>query len=266
VETHRTSAPAQRSPESPSPQPPDRTPDSAGTRTSAPPHEEAPGSPPKQHWRQLLAGSSAREVLARILNGDPLALRAHVVERLVARAYLLDADRVHLRSLARCARHALRYRGQPELETWLRGIVDEALLDLLREDAEGERANVAPSADELAAYVELARPLGLEPAAMRAVCVAHNQLPSPERHAFHALVIEGRSLDELARDWREPATEIARRARRGLEAVLVAANRAPCEPTEVDAARAPVRGATAAPRSNPAKRAKQPKPSRGGPP
>jgi len=176
----------------------------------------------RPHWRQLLSGSSSREVLGRIHPGDPLELRRLAGERLRERAWLCDADRVFVRAVARCARFAVRYRGQPELKAWLGERVDEALADLLREDLEAERADQPPEPEASAAYEDLARPLGLPPAAMRGVCVAFNQLPEPERRAFFALVIESRSLDELARASGEPATEIARRARRALDAVLVA--------------------------------------------
>jgi hypothetical protein len=58
---------------------------------------------------------------------------------------------------------------------------------------------------------------------MRRVCLAHNLLPDAERQAFHALVIAGRSLEDVARATDTPAVEVARRARRGLEVVLAAA-------------------------------------------
>ena len=165
-------------------------------------------------WRALLAGGSPREILARLVDCDPLGLRAVVYERLRARAYLLEADRVFLRSLARVARYAPRYRGEPELAIWLAERVDEALLDLLDEDREG----AALAEDTLAG---LARPLGLDPAAMRAACARFHALPEEERRTFFALVVEGRDLDELARDSGESATGIARRARHALLTVIL---------------------------------------------
>jgi len=197
--------------------------------------EKASAGARRPHWRQLLSGSSPREVLARLLNGDPLGLAGVVAERLRARAYVLDADRVLLRALARCARFALRYRGQPELEAWLSERVDEALLDLQREDLEAERSGRPAEPHELAAFEDLASPLGLEPAAMRGVCVRFNLLAEGERRAFFALALEGRSLDLLAREWNDSATEIARRARRALEALL-ASSAPPASPTSSPAA------------------------------
>jgi len=178
-------------------------------------HHPYPSSGPD--GRALLAGGSPREILARLVDGDPLGLRAVVYERLRARAYLLEADRVFLRSLARVARYAPRYRGEPELALWLAGMVDEALLDLLDEDREG--AAPAPPADDTLAG--LARPLGLDPGAMRAACARFHALPEEERRTFFALVVEGRDLDALARDSGESATAIARRARKALLTVIL---------------------------------------------
>lgn len=185
----------------------------------------AAGAPVREHWRGLLAGMSPREALARLLQGDPLELRRIVAQRLAERAFLFDADRVHLRALAHCARYAMRYRGSPPIDVWLTQIVDQATLDLLREDVEAERRGAPTDLEEHAAFVDLARPLGLEPQAMRRACLAHNLLREPERQAFHALVVCGRGLDDVAREQNQSAVEVARRARRGLEAVLIAADK-----------------------------------------
>lgn len=179
----------------------------------------------RARWRQLLAGSTPREVLARLVPQDPLKLRELVAERLRARCYLCDADRVFLRSLARVARFAVRYRGQPDITTWLQGLVDEALLDVLREERESELPGAQVDAVTHAAFVDLARPLGLDPAAMRGACSRFNQLPETERSAFFALLIDGRELDELARSTSKSATELARSARRGLELLLTSSAR-----------------------------------------
>jgi DNA-directed RNA polymerase specialized sigma24 family protein len=170
--------------------------------------------------RSLLAGGTPREILCRIVQGDPLELRAHVARRLRADAYVFDADRVHLRALARCARFANRYPGRPDLDEWLDQIVREAIEDLLREDLELARSLDRDGAEPSAAFTALARPLGLDPAAMRRACAAFNRLGAADREAFFELLIEGRSLDELARARGEGATELARRARRALEVLL----------------------------------------------
>ena len=171
-------------------------------------------------WRAVLAAASPREVLARLMGGDPLGLAAVVEERLRARAYLFDADRVFLRTAARCARLAVRYRGDPPIARWLAERADEALLDLLRTDAESDLRGEPPPPERLAAFQVLARPLGLDPARMHRACLAHNQLPQEQRRAFRELLIEGRSLDELAANGGRSATDIARAARAALLVVL----------------------------------------------
>lgn len=179
-----------------------------------------PTSSGAARWTALFAGGSAREILSRIVQGDPLSLRDQVARRMRDAAYLLDADRVHLRSLARCARAAVRYRGRPELCEWLAAIVDESMDELVREDQEAARSSTPDVGAHPGAFCALARPLGLEPEAMRSACVLFNRLPMPERRAFFDLVIEGRSLDSVAHDSGEGATEIARRARRALDVLL----------------------------------------------
>jgi hypothetical protein len=171
-------------------------------------------------WRRVLAGASPREVLARLMNGDPLGIAAVVEARLRARAYLFDADRVFLRTAARCARLAVRFRGDPPLERWLAERADEALGDLLRADAERELRGEPPGPENLAVFDVLARPLGLDPARMHRACLAHNQLPEAQRRAFREVVIEARSIDALAAGDSRSATEIARAARAALRCVL----------------------------------------------
>jgi hypothetical protein len=176
--------------------------------------ETAPG------WRSLLQGRSPKEILSRIVAGDPLRLRALCGRRLEAQALLLDADRVFLRALALTARAAPRYRGQPEIEEWLEARADEALQELLEEADEAPGCAAGPRAP--GAFETLSKPFGLDPDALRRACARFHRLPLSDRRAFFDLVLHAGSLDELAHARGESATEIARRARRGLEAWLAA--------------------------------------------
>jgi DNA-directed RNA polymerase specialized sigma24 family protein len=205
----------------------------------------------------LLSGGTPREILCRIVQGDPLEMRDRVARRLRAGAYLVDADRVQLRALARCARFAQRYTGRPDLATWLDEIVDAAIEDLLREDAGADGDAEASEAAPDTAFVALARPLGLEPSAMRRACAAFNRLPVPDRRAFFDLVIDGGSLDELARRSGENASELARRARRALDVLLQAPSAAPASREKESA-----REKESHRRASPAPEPTTPKPSR----
>lgn len=179
---------------------------------------ESGGARAALDWRRWLAGASPREVLARIVPGDPLGLRARVARRLGERALLLDADRVHLACLARCGRAAPRYRGHPALDEWLDARVEETLDDLLEARAE-PRAEATEEA-RADAFALLAPRLGLEARALREAARAFHALPLVDRRAFFALVLEQRPLDGLAREAGESASAYARRARRALLVLL----------------------------------------------
>lgn len=168
--------------------------------------------------RALLAGATPREVLARLIAGDPLGLRARVASGLAGEALFLDPDRAFLRTAAHVARFAARYRGQPELDAWLDARVQAALRELVEEEREHcVHGRAAP-----AALAELAPKLKLEPAALARACVALNNCERVERRAFRALVIEARELDVAARELGSTPSETGRAARRALEAALAA--------------------------------------------
>ena len=183
-------------------------------KASPPACPELPRTEVGSGARALLQGRSPKEILSRIVGGDPLHLRARVGRALEEQALFLDADRVCLRALALTSRAAVRYRGQPELEEWLGARVDEALAELLEEGPE--------SGGAAGAFESLATPLGLDPRALGRACGRFHRLPLADRRAFFDLVLQARSLDDLARASAESATEIARRARRGLDALLAA--------------------------------------------
>ena len=173
-----------------------------------------PSSPrPARGWRTILAGSGSSALLPRLLQGDPLDLRARVARALERRALVLDAERAFLRAVARTARLAQRYRGEPALGTWLDQRVDEALDQLLGEDRQGELLQ-APSG----ACPSLCRPLGFEPCDARRILTALNSRPLAERRAFWELVVAGKSFDGLG----PQAVSTARRARAALVALLEA--------------------------------------------
>lgn len=173
-------------------------------------------------WRTVLAGTP-REVLARLVQGDPLGVRGAVANRLRSGCVLLDADRVHLRVVARIARSAARYRGRPGVDEWVDGHVLRILGEVIREDHEAARGRAATGKEASDAFSALAGPLGLDPRSMRKACASFNVLPLADRAAFIDLVLRNRSLDDLARELGEGATQIARRARRALDVVLEAA-------------------------------------------
>lgn len=207
----------------------------------APARSAAPCEPRRRADRELdlacLLVGSPREVLARILPEDPLDVRDAVVAVLRAQCVFLDADRVHLRALARIARAGLRFAGaRTDLASWIRAEVAGAVDEVVREEAE-----VRP-VDSGSTFVQFARPLGLDPEAVRRGCAAFNRLPHADRAAFFALVVRSVGLEALARETGESPSMLGRRARRGLDAVLHANHpelppAVPSQPTPVEVSR-----------------------------
>ncbi len=191
---------------------------------------------PVPAWQTLFAGSP-REVLSRLVQDDPLGVRGRIARRLRADALLLDGDRVHLRTFARISRSAGSYRGRPDPTEWVAGLVAESVEEIVREMHEQARrrarsredrartgspdpTKVADEAREADAFDVLAGPLGLDPGSMRTACAEFDVLPFADRTAFFDLVLESRDLDACARAAGVNASELARRARRGLDAIL----------------------------------------------
>ena len=143
---------------------------------------------------ELLRDGTTREVLRRIWEGDPLKLGDLCEERLDERALLIDVTRAQSRAMALVAHAASRFDGQKPFAPWLRERVDAALDDLLDEDGEDERAGVPPSEPWDPRFAFLSEVLGIEPGLARRACVLFNALPHPERRAFWAVVIEGKSI------------------------------------------------------------------------
>jgi hypothetical protein len=161
-----------------------------------------------------------REVLARLVTDDPLGMRARLAARLRERALLVDGERVLLRAFAHVASHASTWRGRPALADWLRARLDEATDDVLAEEEDLALDGRSPSLGPTSTWRLLARPLGLDPARMRAGCGAFNRLPLDAREAFHRVVLEGEELEHVARDLDQPLGVVARGARAGLLALV----------------------------------------------
>jgi hypothetical protein len=179
----------------------------------------------------LLLTGSAREVLARIVGGDPLAIRARVAARLRARALLIDLERAALRTFALVARDSLQWRRRPDLETFLSERVERALDQLLGEESAAllEPAGPRPASTVPATFDHLARPLGLDPRGLQRACARFHTLAPEVREAFFLVLLEDRSPESLAAD-RPAAARLARRARRALDA-LRGARPAPPHPS-----------------------------------
>ena len=176
------------------------------------------GRTPLTDPRELFAGGSPREVLGRLLDGDPLDIGERTRLRLKAKALLLDAERWTLRSMARVAFAAPRWDGTSALLEWIDQQVDRAASDLLDED---RAALHQPPAQEESdsRYAFLTQALGIEPEIALRACVVFNDLPDHVRRAFWALVVEGKSFARCVSEGLGTREQVQADGRRALTAL-----------------------------------------------
>jgi hypothetical protein len=162
----------------------------------------------------LVLLGSPREVLARIVPGDPLGLRARVSRALRARALLLEGERVLLHALALVAHRAAAWRGRPELGAWLDERVQEAIASALEGMGDEESGPSSPDSHAL-----FAGPLGLDPGELRSGCARFNRLPFERREPFYRIALEGLDPGELCRRRGLSPAELGPLARSAREAI-----------------------------------------------
>ena len=160
--------------------------------------------------RDCLRGS-AREVLARLADGDPLGVAARIAQHLTQQRLLMDEHRAFLRCLAFIARASQRYAGRPGIDRWLKEQVVRGVSSLRSVGASGEPG---------ARWSELAQTFGLGTEDLDRACARFHALPFEARDAFFSLVLEGQAIEDLVYPGSRSAVEIATDARRALEVFL----------------------------------------------
>lgn len=152
-----------------------------------------PVPPEDERWRELFEGDSARAILARLAEGDPLDLHERCAQRIATQALLFDVQRLHLRSVAHVARHAIAYRGVPGLDVWIAERIRKALGELLDEDTASSAARELPTAVRDERLIALTEVLGLEPEDLARGLASFNRAPHEVRSAFCSIVVEQQS-------------------------------------------------------------------------
>jgi hypothetical protein len=161
-----------------------------------------------------LEGASSREVLQRLLHGDPLGIEARCACRIRERALLIARERVVMRAAAQVAFHAPSYREWQPMHLWLRGHIDRAMHALLERDRAAELANEPPEDDE--AWGFLTRALGIDPQGARRAALAFNDLPLSVRRVFWRTMVEGAGEERCVADGLGTLTQIHERSQRAL--------------------------------------------------
>ncbi|MBL8858314.1 MAG: hypothetical protein JNL28_07425 [Planctomycetes bacterium] len=163
----------------------------------------------EEPWRALFEGRSSREILADLVDGDPLEISPRCAERLLTRCYLLDMERLYFRSVARVAYAGPSYRGAPEFTEFLRERIDASIDELLREDRAEERAGhpVLPGQD--ARYTFVSQVLGMEVGVTRRGVCHFNVLDERIRHAFFSLVVQAKRFRRYVAEGNGPPERVS---------------------------------------------------------
>lgn len=173
-------------------------------------------TPEEPVWKRVLAGKSPREILARLVDGDPLELRSRCESRLRAQAILLDQHRVQMRAVAHVARHAPSYEGSPSIDVWLAEKIRKAVQELLAEAVENAASGEIAEPPDDERLLAIAEALGMDPHVLARGCVAFNRAKYEVRTAFFGLVLDGRDPIE----WCRENSSTPERARASLKSAL----------------------------------------------
>lgn len=155
-------------------------------------------------WEIVVGPARPQDLLARIVPDDPLGIGDRVSRRLREQARLVDRDQVALRAFALLARELAQETRGGSIEPLLRRVVDRALDEVLEEEARlallepntarGPKGEEHKKTEPARAFVEIARPLGLDATDLRRACVRFNDLPLEVREAFFRVVLEAQPI------------------------------------------------------------------------
>jgi len=140
-----------------------------------------------------------RDILPRLVEGDPLELLERCARHIASEALLLDLERLHARSLAIVARRSGEAT-EENIEEWLCDRVDDAANQLIHEELYEERLGFPPlrEADPRSSFLMGA--LGIEPALTRGVSVSYHRKSRELRRTFWRAVVSGDSIEGIAEE------------------------------------------------------------------
>jgi hypothetical protein len=170
--------------------------------------EEGQGEPSGEPGNALLRGGSPREILKRIFDGDPLEIAARCKERIETRAYLLELGRLHLRAVARVARAAPSWKGDPPLDQFILERIEYSAQELIQEDREEELSGIPCANPDDPRFTFLEETLGIPRALARRACVAFNYLPQRVRCAYFAVLVHGKAVNRYVAEGHGPPERV----------------------------------------------------------
>lgn len=156
--------------------------------------EDPDGGASGGDWGALFEGSNSREILVKLITGDPLELGPRCRALLEERSLLMSLDRLHFRSAARIAYLAYGRGGRGLGRNFVEERIEASLRDLLEEDDTLILPEEADVDLREAPYPRVAAILGLEPLQAVGACAAFNGLPDALRRMCFPVLIQGLSL------------------------------------------------------------------------
>lgn len=173
---------------------------------------------------RLLRGGTPREILNRIAHGDPLELGARADVFQEHAGLLLSPDRLQVRAMALVAYEACRRSPPHDIGPWIHTRLEHAAEALLDEDREAEGCG-DPVPSSSGHYEAMVAAFGVEPGLSRRMSVVFHDLAFPKRQLLRALLRDGRTLAELATEFRRPVGELRGEVRSALESLERAAGK-----------------------------------------
>ena len=147
----------------------------------------------------ILQLDDPRAIMRRMLEEDPFELCSRCVRCARERALILNPKRLAAETMARVAVKAHGYAGDEPIAAWTQRIVEACVEELLDDQREEERRGL-PVADSPDAefYAALAEVLECPVYDSRLACVTLNAMSDAHRGAFHAVIVQGISLEDWA--------------------------------------------------------------------
>jgi hypothetical protein len=150
-----------------------------------------------------------------------LQLGPRCAERLRERAYLMDPQRLETRALARMAYDGHANRDDTTLAAWMATCIDNAIRDLIVEDEEEEARGLVHPEPLESPHAFMVHWFALEGGRARTAAVRFNGLPHRVRQSFHALAVEGLTIEQCLERGLGPVEKLKREARSALQALLL---------------------------------------------
>ncbi len=168
----------------------------------------------------------SEDLLRRCVPGDPLGVRSQVSRRLRERCLLLDPHGVSVQVLASIAgdrrNFGLVQHGIEDIAqgTSAQSLVESAVEDVIDDCVAGRLQVPVAGFSRGGVLTQLCGVLKLSRVELDRACIRFNALPAEARRAFHALILQRRSLESACRRSASAAESWSKGAASGLAAIL----------------------------------------------